>query len=157
MFNNCHNLVSVPQLVTSKGTNFNSMFTGCSSITSVPQLDTSKGTNFYNMFRSSTNLITIVQMDISNGTDLYNTFYYCDNLENITFTGSMNTSVDFSSCTKLTYDSIKSILTACSNTTNTNAKTLKFSRTLTDQNGELLALVESCTSKGWTISGLTLN
>ena len=57
----------------------------------------------------------------------------------------------------LTYESVKSILTACSNTTNTNSKTLKFGRTLTDQNGELAALVATCNTKGWTISGLTLN
>jgi type IV secretory pathway component VirB8 len=84
-------------------------------------------------------------------------FNNCGSLENITFTGSINKNIDFNYSTKLTYESVKSILTACSNTTNTNSKTVTFKRTLTDQNGELLALVESCTSKGWTISGLTLN
>ena len=56
------------------------------------------------------------------------------------------------------YDSVKSILTAASNTTNTNSKTLSFRPIMvTDQNGELAALVSTCTSKGWTIDNLTLN
>ena len=99
-----------------------------------------------------------MQLDASSSTTFYNTFYKCSKLKNITFVGSINaSSVTFSDCYSLTYESVKSILTACSNTTNTNSKTLRFSRTLTDQNGELTALVADCTSKGWTISGLTLN
>ena len=58
--------------------------------------------------------------------------------------------------TAIDYDSVKSILAAADRTDNTNAKTLAFNRTMTDQNGELAALVASCTSKGWTITGLTL-
>ena len=54
------------------------------------------------------------------------------------------------------YDSVKSILAAADRTDNTNAKTLAFNRTIADQNGELAALVASCSTKGWTISGLTL-
>ena len=74
--------------------------------------------------------------------------------------GKINTSITDSygikSLTKIDYDSVKSILAAADRTDNTNAKELAFNRTMTDQNGELAALVSSCTSKGWTISGLTL-
>ena len=133
------------------------MFIYCGKLTSIPQLDTSKGTNFSGMFGHCENLTTIPQIDTSNGTNFDIMFYDCYKLENITFTGSINKSIDFSNCKLLTYESVKSILTACSNTTNTDSKKVYFNRTLTDQNGELLALVESCTSKGWTISGLTLN
>ena len=45
---------------------------------------------------------------------------------------------------------------AADRTDNTDAKELAFNRTMTDQNGELATLVASCTSKGWTITGLTL-
>ena len=69
----------------------------------------------------------------------------------------MNVSLSLTQSSKLDYDSVKSILTAASNTTNTNSKTLSFNSTQTDQNGELAALVSTCTSKGWTINGLTLN
>ena len=157
MFYYCKNLIAIPQLDTSKGTSFGEMFRDCKNLTEIPQLDTSKGTNFSWMFYGCDNLTTIPYLDTSNGTDFRWTFSFSGNITNIEFTGSINAGIDFSSCIKLTYESIKSILTACSNTTNTNSKTLKFSRTLTDQNGELANLITTCTSKGWTISGLTIN
>ena len=182
MFQNCESLVSVPSLNTSSGTNFTSMFANCINLESVqyldtsngiyfdrmfqacfkltfiPTLDTSKGTKFNGMFDNCRQIETIPLIDVSLATDYIETLFNgCYNLKNITFTGSINSSIGFSNSELLTYDSVKSILTACSNTTNTNSKTIYFNRKLTDQNGELLALVESCTSKGWTISGLTLN
>ena len=180
MFQNCSKLTTIPQLNTSNGTNFNGMFSGCSKLTEIPQLNTSNGTNFGNMFNNCSNLTTIPQLDTSNSTGflnmfgscsklttvpqlniskstfLGNMFNNCASLKNITFVGSINANIDFSPCPSLTYESVKSILTACSNTTNTNSKTLKFDRTLTDQNGELAELVAICNTKGWTISGLTL-
>ena len=73
--------------------------------------------------------------------------------------GKINVSIGENSIDVLTsidYDSVKSILAAADRTDNTNAKTLSFNRTIADQNGELAALVASCTTKGWTITGLTL-
>ena len=64
-------------------------------------------------------------------------FNQCTALENVTFVGSINYSIDFNYSPKLTYDSIKSILTACAATTRTSSKTLKFNRTIADNNGEL--------------------
>lgn len=157
MFFHCDKLTAIPPLDTSNGTMFNSMFGHCYSLTSIPQLNTSNGTEFGNMFIYCGKLTSISQLDTSKGTNFSGMFYDCYKLENITFTGSINKSIDFSNCKLLTYESVKSILTACSNTTNTDSKTIYFNRTLTDQNGELTALVADCTSKGWTISGLTLN
>ena len=160
MFYNCQSLINVPQLDTSNGIYFNNMFGYCTKLTSIPQLNTSSSENCSYMFQYCRNLITIYQLNVSNCVStqgLFSTFYQCTALKNITFVGSINTSVDFVNSKLLTYDSVKSILTACSNTTNTKAKTLKFSRTLTDQNNELTDLIATCTSKGWTISGLTLN
>lgn len=60
-------------------------------------------------------------------------------------------------CPNLDYDSIKSILTACSNTTLPDtAKSITFNSTIADQNNELTNLVTDCTGKGWTIAGLTI-
>ena len=81
------------------------------------------------------------------------------NITRFIVNGKINVSMDSYSIGALTaidYDSVKSILAAADRTDNTNAKTLTFNRTMTDQNGELAALVSSCTSKGWTIAGLTL-
>ena len=157
MFGDCSSLTSVPLIDTSNGTNFDFMFYYCGSLTTIPQLDTSKGTNFSYMFDNCTNLTTIPPLDTSKGTNFSTMFYYCKKLTNITFTGIINYDIDFNSCTLLTYESVKSILTACSNTTITDSKTLTLKVTHTDVDGELAALIATCNSKGWTISGLTLN
>lgn len=160
MFNACGNLITIPTIDTSKGTNFNYMFYKCNNLNTVPILDTSKGTNFVSTFYNCSALNTVEQINISGVTQkstISNMFYNCSSLENITLEGSINTSVDFLYCIKLTYNSVKSILTAASNTTNTNAKVLTFDITHTDNNGELANLIAECITKGWTISGLTLN
>lgn len=162
MFYNCYNLTEIPQIDTSKGTDFGFMFQYCYNLTEIPQIDTSKGTNFQQMFYECNNLVTIPLLDLSNkepvnyyGNDAE--FANCGNLENITFAGRINSSIAFSTCPKLTYESVKSILTACSKTTKTTtSKTVWFKQTLIDQNGELAALIATCNSKKWTISGLTL-
>ena len=160
MFNRC-SVTKVPSINTSKGTNFSHMFDNCGYVMgfTIPELDTSSGVNFNSMFYSVRDKLTIIPLlNLSNGTDFGNMFYNCTGLQTITLVGSINYNIDFSYSKSLTYESVKSILTACSNTTTpTTSKTLKFSRTLTDQNGELAALVADCNTKGWTISGLTLN
>ena len=159
MFRYCENLTTVGNLDTSNGTDFSYMFNYCQNLTSVPPLDTSKGTNFYDMFYYCKKLRSIPQLNMSNCTTFGKVnamFSNCTALENITFVGSINHTLYFSNSPLLTYDSIKSVLTAASNTTSTSAKTLNFNRTITDNNGELSALVGECTTKGWTITGLTL-
>ena len=157
MFYGCSVLTTIPLINTSKGTSFTFMFYTCNKLTTIPALDTANGTNFSFMFSYCTNLVSIPEINTSNGTNFNYMFFDCNALENITLEGSINANIDFSYCKKLTYESVKSILTACSNTTNTTSKTLKFNLTHTDQNGELAALVADCNTKGWTISGLTLN
>lgn len=156
MFQTCNSLISIPPIDTSNGTNFSYMFNGCSSLTILPALDTSNGTFFESMFYLCSLLTTIPILDISNGTEFTNMFYRCYELTDITLTGSINANISFSPCSELSYNSIKSILTACAATTNTNAKTVAFSRTIADQNNELTNLVTTCTSKGWAVTGLTL-
>jgi hypothetical protein len=145
-----------PELDVSKGQNFNNMFDDCDWPSILPPLNTVNGTTFEKMFYRCTQLKTIKELNLSKGTNFSNMFYDDYSIKNINLVGSINASIDFSSCTSLTYESVKSILTACSNKTNTNSRTLKFKRTLTDQNGELVNLIATCTSKGWTVSGLTL-
>jgi len=158
MFYDCYNLRTVPLIDTSKGTNFISMFSNCSRLTEILQLDTSNGTSFDTMFRYCSNLKTITQLDLSSATTSINgMFNNCPVLDDVTFVGSINVSFSLEYVTSLNYNSVKSILIACSNTTKPiTSKTLTFSKTLTDQNGELAALVADCNTKGWTISGLTL-
>ena len=157
LFNNCTSLQTIPPLNTSSVTKTDHMFSNCTSLKTIPQLDTSNVTNMDGMFYSCSNLSRIEGLDMSRVSDASNMFVSCSKLSYIRLTGSLNTSLDLSYTTLLDYDSVKSVLTAASNTTNTDRKTLKFNSTLTDQNGELASLVSTCTAKGWTVSGLTLN
>ena len=116
------------------------------------------------MFKDCSNLTTVEGIDFSGLTkNLTTLFGYTSGKSKLTrfiVNGKINVSISdnysIKALTNINYDSVKSILTAASNTDNTDAKTLAFNRTMTDQNGELAALVSSCTSKGWTITGLTL-
>lgn len=136
---------------------FEYLFSKCAFLNKIPSLNTSNGTNFTGTFNNCQYLTTIEgQLDLSKGEIFNYMFTNCGNLENVLFTGSINYDISFGDCDSLSYESVKSILTACSNTTNTDSKTLTFNLTLTDQNGELANLISTCNSKGWTVSGLTL-
>ena len=158
-----YELTSIPQLDTSNVTNMSWMFQNCMNLTSIPQLNTSKVTDMGNMFWQCYNLTTVEGFDFSGLTSNPESFfgYYSEmpNLTRFIVNGKINVSMGGNSISALTaidYDSVKSILAAADRTDNTNAKELAFNRTMTDQNGELAALVSSCTTKGWTITGLTL-
>ena len=160
MFSECSNLQTISQLNTSNVTSMSNMFYHCERLRSIPQLDSSKVTSMYRMFDgwfTTMRLERVEGLDMSSVTSTSSMFGRCEYLSYVRLNGSLNTNLDMSVTSRLDYDSVKSILTAASNTTNTDSKTLKFNSTLTDQNGELAALVSTCTSKGWTISGLTLN
>ena len=156
MFAGCDVLSTIPLIDTSNGTNFSWMFSACYGLDSLPQLDFSKGTNFSYMFQSCWKIKTMPTFDISNGSNMDGMFNGCSGLINITFTGSINANISFSDCLELSYDSIKSILTACAATTNTNSKTVAFNKTIADQNNELTNLVTQCTEKGWQVTGLNI-
>ena len=164
MFSECHSITSAPQLNTSNVTNTSYMFNNCKNLATVPQLNTSNVNEMTEMFGNCENLTTVEGIDFSGLTsDLNNLFGWTLNMSKLTrfiVNGKINVSIadDYSikALTAIDYDSVKSILTAANLTDNTNPKTLTFNRTMTDQNGELAALVTSCTSKGWTITGLTI-
>ena len=157
MFDACYSLQAIPPLDTSKVTNMSEMFNYCSSLQTIPQLDTSNVTNMDGMFYKCKSLQTISLLDMSKVSSALQTFDGCSNLKYLRLTGILKTSINLSNSLYLDYDSVKSILTAASKKTNSDSKTLSFNSTQTDKNGELAALVSTCTSKGWTVSGLTLN
>lgn len=159
MFFGCRSLSTIPEIDVTKGYTFERMFSGCSSLVNIGKLHSKLGSEFSAMFSGCYKLETISLINISDTDDknnLLQMFEGCSKLKNITFEGSINADISFYYTEILTYDSIKSILTACAATTNSNAKTVSFNRTIADQNNELTNLVASCTSKGWTVSGLTI-
>ena len=140
------------------------MFQNCSKITVIPPLDTSKATNVTQIFTNCSNLTTVEGIDFSGLTSSPSRLFgYSSNMSKITqfiVNGKINVSISdnysIGALTKIDYDSVKSILEAANRTDNTSAKTLAFNRIVVDRDGELAALVASCSTKGWTITGLTI-
>ena len=143
-------------------TNMTEMFYD-TDIDYIPRLDTSKARSMRWMFKYCRSLKTVEGIDFSgltsDLTELFgsNTDKY--EIKRFIVNGKINVSISdnysIKALTAIDYDSVKSILEAASRTDNTNAKTLAFNREISDPNRELAALVASCTSKGWTITGLT--
>ena len=159
VFGSCTALTSIPALDTSHVTNMDNMFSSCSALTSIPALDTSHATNMSQMFYNCSALKRIDGIDFSSLTSQPNYFINSSSITHIIVNGKINFTWDNSYgfyYTNLDYDSIKSILEAMNRTDNTNAKTMKFGQAIADQNGELAALVASCATKGWTVTGLNI-
>lgn len=164
MFYNCNKLTSIPELDTSSATNMRNMFAQCSSLTSIPELDTSSVTDMYMMFDICSSLTTVNGIDFSSLSSAPG--YFLNNIGSAITHFIVNGSISFSwtnafgglqRLTNIDYASVKSILQAMGRCTNPEtAKTMQLNRTIADQGGELAALVADCQSKGWTITGLTL-
>lgn len=163
MFYRCKKLRTIPRFDTSMGTNFSKMFQDCSALVSVPPLDTHNGTSFNDMFSSCTNLERIEGIDFSNATGTLTPFGTTASTATTVLTrmivnGSINTSINFGRISTPDFESMLSILTAANNTTNSDAKTMTwYNKTVKDQGGQLSVLKSQCETKGWTITGLTLN
>ena len=163
MFQNCTGLKSVSFAGTPSVTNMSDMFYNCSELTSVSFAGTSSATSMSGMLQNCTGLKSVEGVDFSSLTSYPSSFFGWTTIQGLTrfiVNGSINfswTSGSFNITPNLDYESIKSILEAMNRTTNTKAKTMKFNTTIADQNGELAGLVSSCATKGWTVTGLTIN
>ena len=98
-------------LNTSLGIAFNGMFKDC-WIQKLPLIDTKNAREMNEMFYNSSVVETIPKLDFSCCTAADNIFIGCNNLKNITIEPrSINISgLDFSDCTKLTKESLTSIM-----------------------------------------------
>lgn len=134
----------------------------CSSLEYVPFIRVNKSQDFEStanmsgLFSGCVNLTTIDALYCWNTVDFSETFSECYNLRNITIPDSISVNVSFHDCYNLTYNSVKSILTACSNSRNTGEKIIEFNLSMTDNENELQNLVQQCVNKGWMITGLHL-
>ena len=166
-FLNCTSLKTIPQLDFSNVANAYELFRGCSALTTVPPLNLSKvsdSDNIRYIFDGCASLASVEGIDVSGMsyyiTKLFGTVTNKPKITRFILNGKLDASISdnysLKALTNIDYDSVKSILEAANRTNNTSSKTLSFNRTMTDRNGELAALVSSCTSKKWTISGLTL-
>lgn len=75
-FANLKFLVTVPEIDTSKTTNFYQCFASCDKLTTVKKLDTSKGINLQGLFYScGDNLMNVPEIDMTNATNI--SYLFC--------------------------------------------------------------------------------
>lgn len=139
------------ELDISKSTNASNMFAYFASLTRVPTLNLTGSTQNASLFNNCRNLVTVDKIILPSAvhTKVFSTaFQRCDRLENIVFEGWICTAMDFSACSKLTHDSLMSIINALQS--GVSSKTLTLGSTnlakLTDAEKAI------ATQKGWTLA-----
>lgn len=139
IFFNCHYLKKIGRLYFADSVTNNKIFNKCTALMSVAGFS----------YRGEDNNIMLTSVELPNLTH----FIFEDYINCTWDTGFFNL------LPNLDYESIKSILVACSKTTLPDTpKSITFANiTMQDQNGELQNLINTCVNeKGWTINNLTI-
>ena len=137
---------------TSNVTNMSQAFYSCYSLTSldVSNWDTSNVTAMFQTFAWCANLTTLdlSNWDVSKVTGMGYMFSGCTELVDFIAPNNISVAVDFSPCTKLTHDSLMSIIN--------NLATVTTTKTLTLGSTNLAKLTDAekaiATNKGWTLA-----
>lgn len=122
-----------------------------SEIEEVGVLDFRKCTNLYALFDNCTKLKTIGTIMLADGTSLDYMFGGCAALENVTIEGVISKSVSFSTCSKLTHDSLISIINALKDYSGSGTN-YKLTLHATAKARLSTAEIAVATQKGWTIA-----
>ena len=140
------NLERIDFYIANPFTTHNGFFRGTSKLKYVKGINMSNSTNMGLMF-SGSGIETIEEpLDISQVTATSNAFA-CDNLREIRFVPeTIKMTLDFSRCSKLSAQSIQSIIDGLATVTTAQTLTLNKAITLTD------AQKASITTKGWTLA-----
>jgi hypothetical protein len=142
------------ELDISKSTNASNIFAYFASLTRVPALNLTGATQCASLFNNCRNLVTVDKIILPSAvhSKVFSTaFQRCDRLENIAFEGWICTDMDFSACSKLTYNSLVSIINALQS--GVSSKTLKLnsaSKQLLNDKGE--NKIAEAQAKGWTVA-----
>lgn len=127
-------------------TNHNGFLRNTKNLKYIKGINTSKSKDIRFMFSGSTIETIEEPLDISLVTNATNTFA-CDNLIEIRFVSeTIKISLDFSRCSKLSAQSIQSIIDGLATVTTAQTLTLNSAIVLTD------AQKASITAKGWTLA-----
>lgn len=102
-------------------------FNQCKSLEEVEDIGMQADFNCTYLFSGCSKLHTVAILRVNENTTFSNTFGGCSALQNITFDGVIGENIVFKSCTKLSADSIRSIITHLSDTS--SGKTLTLSKT----------------------------
>jgi hypothetical protein len=114
------------------------------------KVDINIGTTTGCLFENATKLVTIRKLILANGSPNGNSWFsYCYALKNITFEGTIGASISFKECSKLTNESIQSIIEHLKDLTGLTTQNLILHATvgakLTD------AQKATITAKNWTL------
>ena len=138
----------------SGATDLNAAFYGCGNLEKLGVLSTISCSSLNQLFEYCMKLETIEKIVLKNdgSQDIkVNCFAYCYELQNITFEGTIGMSVTFSTCPKLTYESLISIMCVLQDFSGTST-----TKTLTLHADAKAKLSESdiaeITQKGWTLA-----
>ena len=121
--------------------------------TKVPIDITKASANISGMFNNAKKLVTINKIMVSESTASMNSFFTnCSALENITIEGVIGKNINVQWCTKLTHDSLMSIINALQNKTNDTSGST-FTLTIGSENYAKLteSEIEIARSKGWEV------
>ena len=134
---------------TSKVSDMYYMFLGCNSLTTIPGMDTSNVTEMDGMFQLCRSLTTVPEMNTSRVTNMNSMFSACYSLTELGGLVGLKVSLDLSSCSKLTHESLLNVINKATDVT-TSPATL----TLGSTNLAKLSDAEKgiATSKGWTLA-----
>lgn len=176
MFSNCTNLQTMDisnfdlsTLDPTEVTGINEMFSGCQNITYVkmPSTGTDNVLSAQSLFYYCKKLKTVdmSNFDFSNCTIISSMFGNCNDLENLTFGTNLgrgypetispgtnsNQTLNLTSCTKLTHDSLISVLNGLYDVTNITSSS-PWVKLGTDNYNKLSASeIAIGTAKGWTV------
>ncbi len=151
-FNRCDNLATVSNLTL--GGDCSNMFFQCYKLTTVTGLNTDKVTNFATMFAYSSKLATVELTSLIANSSSRGMFASCSNLQNLTVTGTItvasNDSLDLSPSSKITVESLLSVLNALADNTGGTTYSIKLGATnlakLTDEQKAI------ATNKNYTLA-----
>lgn len=147
LFRECKNLTSLSNLNIQNAKRIGSMFNRCSKLESIPKMNVPNATHAGGMFYLCKNLTTVSGLSMPNVTDVSYMFYNCTGLTTITNFSGLKVSIDFSTCTGLTHDSIMVVINGLETVTTTQSLTLGSTNLakLTDDEKKI------ATDKGWTL------
>lgn len=151
LFQQCTNLSGDISINAPNATSANSAFYLCKNINSIT-LTTAPLTIYGQMFLNATKLQSVYNLNLGETSEAQYQPFYCSNLTNITFAdGSIiNNSTSFSSCTKLTVDSILNILNILKDLTGSTFATLTLgAENLAKLTDEQKAIA---TNKNWVLA-----
>lgn len=129
------------------------MFSNCTSLVEIPELDISKVESLQETFKNCSALTTMPQLDTTNVMWIHDAFKGCISLENITFIeNSIKDYTDFSDSSKLTHESLLSIINGLEQVINPRPLTSYYLKLHGDSMSLLSAdEIKIATDKGWKV------